>query len=79
MAVDYSAQIAALTAAIAAGVTTVSTEGKSTTFRTLNEMIQTVAYLERQQAKANGTARVAGYAGFSRGYLTRLPTNKCTR
>lgn len=74
MAVDYSAQIAALTQAIASGVTTVSYEGKSTSFRSLQEMIQTVAYLERQQARANGAPRpVAGHAGFSRGYRTRLP------
>jgi hypothetical protein len=70
--VDYSAQIMALNAAIASGVTSVSYEGKSASYKSLNEMIQTVAYLKRQQAKANGQGRaVAGVAGFSNGYRTR--------
>lgn len=71
--VDYSAQIMALNAAIASGVTSVSYEGKSVSYKSLNEMIQTVAYLKRQQDKAAGKGRaVAGVAGFSNGYRTRL-------
>ncbi len=70
--IDYGPQIAAMNAAIAAGVTSVSYEGKSATYRSLNEMIQTVAYLTRLQAAANGTPRpVAGKATFSRGYGRR--------
>lgn len=72
MAVDNSGLIAALQAAIAQGVTSVSYEGKSASYRSLNEMIQAAAYLQRQQDKANGIKRpVAGLAGFSNGYRTR--------
>lgn len=74
MAVDNSGLIAALQAAIGQGVTSVSYEGKSASYRSLNEMIQAVAYLQRQQDKANGVKRpVAGFSGFSNGYRTRLP------
>ena len=70
--IDYGPQIAAMNAAIAAGVTSVSYEGKSATYRSLAEMIQTVAYLERLQLRANGTPpAVASVAGFSRGYRHR--------
>lgn len=71
--VDYSAQIAALNAAIASGVTSVSYEGKSASYKSLAEMIQTVSYLQRQQDKANGVKRpVAGFAGFANGYRSRV-------
>ncbi|MDV2988161.1 UNVERIFIED_CONTAM: hypothetical protein Q9R58_28060 [Methylobacteriaceae bacterium AG10] len=74
MAVDHTAQIAAMEAALAQGVTSVSYEGKSASYRSLEEMIQTIAYLKRQDAKAAGRGRaVAGFAGFSRGYRTRGP------
>ena len=70
--VDYTAQIVALRAAIASGVTTVSYEGKTASYRSLDEMIQAAAYLQRQQDKANGVRRpVAGHAGFGRGYVVR--------
>lgn len=70
--VDHTAQIAAMEAALAQGVTSVSYEGKSASYRSFEEMIQIIAYLKRQQAKAAGTGRaVAGFAGFSRGYQTR--------
>ena len=70
--IDYSPQIAALRAGIAAGVTSISYEGKSATYRSINEMIQAVAYLERVQARANGTPPpVASLASFSRGYRHR--------
>ena len=69
MAVDYSGQIAAIQAAIAAGVTSVSYEGKSATYRSLDEMTKTVAYLQRAQIRANG-GRVQNVATstFSNGY-----------
>ena len=70
--VDYSGQIAALQGAIAAGVTSVSYEGKSVTYRSLDEMTKTVAYLQRAQSRANGQ-KVAnvGLANFDRGYRRR--------
>ncbi len=72
MAVDLSGQIAAIQAAIGAGVTSVSYEGKSTTFRSFDEMTKTVAYLQRAQARANGQPVAAvGLANFDRGYRRR--------
>lgn len=72
MAVDHTAQIAAMEAALAQGVLSVSYEGKSASYRSFQEMIQIIAYLKRQQAKANGQGRaVAGVAGFANGYRTR--------
>ncbi len=72
VAVDHTAQIAALEASLAQGTMSVSYEGKSATYRSFQEMIQIIAYLKRQQAKANGQGRpVAGFAGFSNGYRTR--------
>lgn len=72
MAVDNSGMIAALQAAIGQGVLSVSYEGKSASYRSLNEMIQAVSYLQRQQDKANGVKRpVAGFAGFANGYHSR--------
>ncbi len=69
---DYSGQIAAIQAAIAAGVTTVSYEGRSTTYRSFDEMVKTVAYLQRLQASANGErVRTVGLANFDRGYRFR--------
>jgi hypothetical protein len=67
--IDYSGQIAAINAAIASGATSVSYEGKSVTYRDFNDMIKTVAYLQRLQDAANGTpARTVGRAKFNRGY-----------
>lgn len=72
MAVDHTAQIAAMEAALAQGVLSASYDGKSASYRSFQEMIQIIAYLKRQQAKANGQGRaVAGVAGFSSGYRTR--------
>ncbi len=72
MAVDYSAQIAAMQAALAQGVLTVSYEGKSASYRSFQEMIQIIAYLERQQARANGQrVPTVGLASFDRGYRHR--------
>jgi hypothetical protein len=69
---DYSGQIAAIQGAIAAGVTTVSYEGRSTTFRSFDEMLKTVAYLQRLQASASGQkVRTVGLANFDRGYRLR--------
>ncbi len=70
--INYGPQIAALQAAIGEGVTSVSYDGKSASYRSLDEMIQAVAYLQRQQLRANGTPPpVAGYAAFNRGYRRR--------
>ena len=72
MAVDFSGQIAAIQAALAAGVTSVSYEGKSTTFRDFDEMTKTVAYLQRVQTRANGQrVSTVGLANFDRGYHRR--------
>ena len=72
MAVDLSGQIAAIQGAIAAGVTSVSYEGKSTSFRSFDEMLKTVTYLQRVQARANGQkVPTVGLASFDRGYRTR--------
>ncbi|SFT11687.1 hypothetical protein [Methylobacterium sp. yr668] len=72
MAVDYSAQIAAMQAALAQGVMSVSYEGKSASYRSFQEMIQIIAYLERQQARANGQrVPTVGLASFDRGYHRR--------
>ena len=69
---DYSGQIAAINAAIAAGATSVSYEGKSVTYRSLDDMLKTVAYLGRLQARADGRqASNVGLASFDRGYRTR--------
>lgn len=65
--IDYTGQIIAINNAIAAGVTSVSYEGKSATYRSFDEMIQTVAYLERQQTRANGQrVPISGVASFSK-------------
>lgn len=70
--IDYSGQIAAIQAAIAAGVQSVSYEGKSSTFRSFDEMIKTVAYLQRLQDRANGIRpATVGFANFDRGYRRR--------
>ncbi len=67
--IDYSGQIAAINAAIASGATSVSYEGKSVTYRDFDDMIKTVAYLERLQATANGMKTpTVGFAKFNRGY-----------
>lgn len=67
--IDYAGQIAAINAAIAAGVTTVSYDGKSVAYRSFDEMIQTVAYLERLQVRAAGQkVPSVGMAAFDRGY-----------
>lgn len=67
--IDYSGQIAALNNAIAAGAQTVSYEGKSISYRSFDEMIQTVAYLERLQARAAGQkVPTVGVSEFDRGY-----------
>ena len=72
MAVDYSGQIAAMQAALAQGVLTVSYEGKSASYRSFQEMIQTIAYLERLQARASGQrVSTVGLASFDRGYSRR--------
>lgn len=73
MAVDHTAQIVALEAALASGTMSVSYEGKSVSYRSFQEMIQILAYLKRQMAKANGGSPVARPAGYGRGYITRLP------
>lgn len=72
MAVDFSAQIAAIQTALAAGVTTVSYEGKSSSFADFDSMTKRIAYLQRAQARANGQ-RVpnVGIARFDRGYPSR--------
>ncbi|MRI57420.1 hypothetical protein D8770_26310 [Methylobacterium sp. DB1607] len=71
MAVDHTAQIAALEAALAQGVLSVSYEGKSASYRSFEEMIQVIAYLKRQSSPKKRP--VAGFAGFGRGYQTRGP------
>lgn len=72
MAVDLSAQIAALQAAIASGARSVSYEGKSVAYGSLDEMTKAVAYLQRVQARANGQPVPAvGLANFDRGYRGR--------
>lgn len=69
---DYSGQISALQAAIAAGVTSVSYQGQSTTYRSFDEMLKSVAYLQRLQAQANGQrVPTVGFANFDRGYRRR--------
>lgn len=71
---DYTAAIAALNEAIAAGVQSVSYEGKMTTFRSFDEMLKTRAYLEREQTRANGQkVSTVGLGSFGRGYRTRGP------
>lgn len=68
MAVDYSVRIAALTDAIASGARSVSYEGKSVSYGSLEEMMKALAFLQQLQDQANGVRRpVAGFAGFSRG------------
>lgn len=70
--VDYSGQILAINSAIASGVTSVSYEGKSVSYRSFDEMIKTVAYLQRLQDRANGVnVPVVGLSGFRRGYRPR--------
>ncbi|GEP09820.1 phage head-tail joining protein [Methylobacterium gnaphalii] len=72
MAVDYSVQIAAIQAALASGTTSVSYEGKSASYRSFDEMLKVIAYLERQQARANGQpVATVGLASFDRGYHHR--------
>lgn len=72
MAVDHSAQIAALKAALAQGVTSVSYEGKTATYRSFDEMLKTISYLERDQARSLGIKpRTVGLACFDRGYSHR--------
>lgn len=72
MAVDYSAQIAALKAALAQGVTSVSYEGKTATYRSFDEMLKTIAYLEREQLRGTGRrVPTVGLACFDRGYRGR--------
>ena len=69
---DYSGQIAAINDAIASGVQSVSYEGKTSTFRSLDDMLKTVAYLERLQARADGKrVSTVGIARFDRGYGRR--------
>lgn len=72
MVVDRSIQIAAIEEAISSGATTVSYDGKQVSYRSLKEMFQVLAYLKRQQARADG-GRVAnvGLASFDRGYARR--------
>lgn len=72
MVVDVSAQIAALRAALAQGVTSVSYEGKSASYRSFDEMLKVIAYLERVEARANGRrVSTVGMASFDRGYHRR--------
>jgi hypothetical protein len=63
---DYTAEIAALKAAIASGATQVRYADYSVTYDSLEKMLARVRWLEGQQSGA--TARPpAIYAGFSRG------------
>lgn len=72
MAVDYSGQIAAINAAIAAGAQSVSYDGKTVAYRSFDEMLKTVGYLNRLQAQANGLKTpTVGLASFDRGYRWR--------
>lgn len=72
MAVDYTGQIAALNEAIASGALTVSYEGKSVTYRSFDDMIKSVSYLQRLQDRANGIrVPTVGLASFDRGYRHR--------
>jgi hypothetical protein len=75
--IDYSGQIVAINAAIAAGVTSVSYQGQSTTYRSFDEMLKTVSYLERLQARALGEkVPTVGLANFDRGYRRRGPSGR---
>lgn len=70
--IDYTSQIQAINEAIASGVTTVSFDGKSASYRDFDDMIKTVAYLQRQQARANNQrVPTVGLAAFSTGRRQR--------
>lgn len=61
------AQLDAIRAAYASGVTSVSYDGKTTTYRSLGAMRQIIATIEADLASQAGRKRpIAGYAGFRR-------------
>ena len=63
---DYTAEIAALKAAIASGATQVRYADYSVTYDSLEKMLARVRWLEGQQSGAAPRPPVI-YAGFSRG------------
>jgi hypothetical protein len=63
---DYTAEIAALKAAIASGATQVRYADYSVTYDSLEKMLARVRWLEGQQSGA-AARPPAIYAGFSRG------------
>ena len=68
--VDYTSEILALRAAIAAGVTSASYDGKSVTYDDLAGMQRRLSLLEKWQLQALNPryrAPQAGFATFSRG------------
>jgi hypothetical protein len=63
---DYTAEIAAIKAAIASGATKVDYKDYSATFDSFDKMLARLAWLERQQT-GGSSAYVASVASFSRG------------
>jgi hypothetical protein len=60
------AQIDALRTAIAMGVTQVSYQGRTTTYRSLQEMRDTLAMMERSVSSAAFSPRRTSFATFRR-------------
>jgi hypothetical protein len=61
------AQIDALKAAIALGVTQVSYQGRTTTYRSLDEMKSALRMMESEVNAGGSTPRTTTYATFRRG------------
>ena len=62
-----SGQLAALKEAVASGVRSVSHGGNTVTYSSTDEMLRTIATIERELGVGSATRRRVSYPAFSRG------------
>lgn len=67
MAIDYDAEIEAITLAIASGATKVSYNGKSVEYGTRDDLLARLRWLQSNRPGSTTNHATAGFSSFSRG------------